>query len=138
MEVTRDTIYFSFHLYNFDYFDNYLPAPNFKVRHSFKTLGYFSCEYDEDGCMFNQTIEVSDNYDYTESQLRDIIVHEMIHYYLAYQGIDPQCHHGKEFTEMAEKFNKMYGMNITPTIDLTPYNIKKGKSKLMFTISTLF
>jgi hypothetical protein len=29
-------------------------------------------------------------------------------------------------------------MNITSTIDLTPYNIKEGKSKLMFTLSTLF
>ena len=122
MEITRNTIYFSFHLYNFDYFGNKLPAPNFKVKHSYRTLGYFSCEYDEDGYMFNQTIEVSDNYDYTESQLRDIIVHEMIHYY----------------NKMADEFNKKYGMNITPTIDLTPYTIKKGKSKLMFTLSTFF
>ena len=138
MEITRDTIYISFHLYNLDYFDNYLPAPNFKVRHSFRTLGYFSCEYDEDGCMFNQTIEVSDNYDYTESQLRNIIVHEMIHYYLALIGKDIECTHGKEFKKMANEFNKKYGMNITSKIDLTPYNIKKGKSKLMFTLSTLF
>jgi hypothetical protein len=29
-------------------------------------------------------------------------------------------------------------MHITSRIDLTPYTIKKGKSKLMFTLSTLF
>jgi hypothetical protein len=29
-------------------------------------------------------------------------------------------------------------MNITPTIDLTLYTIKKGKSNLMFKLSTLF
>ena len=138
MEINRTTIYASFHLYNFDYFGNKLPAPNFKVRHSYRTLGYFSCEYDLDGNMFNQTIEVSDNYDYTESQLRDIVVHEMIHYYLAYMGIDPQCHHGREFNKMADEFNRKYGMNITSRIDLTPYTIKSGKSKLMFTLSTLF
>ena len=138
MEITRDTIYISFHLYNFEYFGNELPAPNFKVRHSYRTLGFFSCEYDEDGYMFNQTIELSDNYDYTESQLRDILVHEMIHYYLAYNGIDTQCSHGTEFKKMANDFNRTYGMNITPTIDLTPYEIKKGNSKLMFALSTLF
>jgi predicted SprT family Zn-dependent metalloprotease len=88
--------------------------------------------------MFNQTIEISDNYDYTESQLRDILVHEMIHYYLAYKGIDPQCNHGREFNKMADNFNRTYGMNITSTIDLTPYKIKNGNSKLMFTLSTLF
>jgi hypothetical protein len=53
-------------------------------------------------------------------------------------GIDPQCHHGKEFNKMADEFNRKYGMHITSRIDLTPYTIKKGKSKLMFTLSTLF
>lgn len=138
MEINRDCIFTFFHLYNFDYFGNKLPAPNFKVKHSYRTLGFFSCEYDEDGYMFNQTIEISDNYDYTESQLRDILVHEMIHYYLAYKGIDPQCNHGIEFNKMADNFNRTYGMNITSTIDLTPYKIKNGNSKLMFTLSTLF
>ena len=138
MEVNRDCIFTFFHIYNLNYFGNLLPAPNFKVRHSYRTLGYFSCEYDDYGNMFNQTIEVSDYYDYTESQLRDILVHEMIHYYLAYKGIDPQCNHGKDFNNMADKFNKTYKMNITSTIDLSPYTIKKGNSKLMFTLSTLF
>lgn len=138
MEITRNTIYISFHLYNFEYFGNELPAPNFKVRHSYRTLGFFSCEYDEDGNMLNPTIEISDYYDYTESQLRDILVHEMIHYCLAYNGVDPQCKHGEAFQRQANLFNRTYGMNITSTIDLTPYKIKKGNSKLMFTLSTLF
>lgn len=131
------TIMGLFQEYNESYFNGELPFPQFKIRHSYRTLGYFSCEYDDEG-MFNQSIEISDNYDYTNNQLRDIIVHEMIHYYLAYKGIDPHCHHGKDFEDMADKFNKTYGMNITSRIDLTPYTIKKGKSKLIFTLSTLF
>jgi hypothetical protein len=66
------------------------------------------------------------------------MVHEMIHYYLAYMGIDVDCTHGSEFKKMANDLNKQYGMNITPTIDLTLYTIKKGKSNLMFKLSTLF
>jgi hypothetical protein len=138
MTISERHLVASFYLYNDEYFGGVLPFPKFKVRHSFRTLGYFSCEYDETEDMFNQTIEISDNYDYTESQFRDIFVHEMIHYYLAYMGIDPQCHHGKDFRKMASEFNSKYGMNITSTIDLTPYSIKKGKSKLMYTLSTLF
>ena len=88
--------------------------------------------------MFNQTIEMSDNYDYTENQLMDIFVHEMIHYYLAYMGIDTRCTHGKEFKKMANDFNIRYGMNITPTIDITPYTLKKGKSNFMFKLCTFF
>lgn len=138
MTIAEYNILGFFYTCNNDYFGGVLPFPFFKVRHSYRTLGYFSCEYDEDGCMFNQTIEVSDNYDYTESQFRDIVMHEMIHYYLAFIGKDTECTHGKEFKKMASEFNKKYGMNITQKIDLTPYKIKKGKSKLMFTLSTLF
>ena len=82
MEIAERHLLTSFYLYNDEYFGGVLPFPKLKIRHSYRTLGYFSCEYDEDGRMFNQTIELSDNYDYTEYQLRDIIVHEMIHYYL--------------------------------------------------------
>jgi hypothetical protein len=138
MEIAMHNITGRFYFFNNDYFGGVLPFPELKIRHSYKTLGYFSCEYDEDGNMFNQCIEISDNYDYTENQLRDIMVHEMIHYYLAYMGIDTKCTHGSEFKKMANDLNKQHGMNITPTIDLTLYTIKKGKSNLMFKLSTLF
>ena len=138
MIISEHNILGNFHRFNTEYFCGVLPFPKFKVRHSFRTLGYFSCEYDSHGNMFNECIEISDNYDYSESQFRDILVHEMIHYYLAYMGIDTRCTHGSEFKKMSSEFNTKYGMNITSTIDLTPYNIKEGKSKLMFTLSTLF
>ena len=138
MIIAEHNILGHFFTYNDKYFGGVLPFPKIKIGHSFRTLGYFSCEYDEDGYMFNQTIEISDNYDYTDGQFRDILVHEMIHYYLAYMGIDTQCNHGSEFRKMASEFNLKYGMNITSEIDLTPYSIREGKSKLMYTLSTLF
>ena len=124
MVIAEHNILGRFFTYNDEYFGGVLPFPKIKVKHSFRVLGYFSCEYD--------------NYDYTDEQFRDILVHEMIHYYLAYMGIDPQCHHGSEFRKMASEFNSKYGMNITSEIDLTPYSIREGKSKLMYTLSTLF
>jgi len=127
-----------FFKYNNDYFGGTLPFPEFKIRHSYRILGYFSCDVDSDDSIYNQCIELSDNYDYTDNQIRDILVHEMIHYYLAYNGIDIRCQHGREFMEKASEFNRMYGMNITSTIDLSGYTIREGKSKLMFAISTLF
>ena len=127
-----------FYEYNNKYFGGILPDPTLKIRHSYRILGYFSCDVNYDGTIFNECIELSDNYDYTESQIRDILVHEMIHYYLAYFGIDIKCKHGYEFMKKASELNSMYGMNITPAIDLSGYNIRKGKSKLIFTLSTLF
>jgi hypothetical protein len=127
-----------FYEYNNKYFGGSLPDPKLKIRHSYRILGYFSCSVNYDGTIFNECIELSDNYDYTEKQLRDILVHEMIHYYLAYFGIDVKCKHGNEFMKKASELNSMYGMNITPAINLSGYNIRKGKSKLMFALSTLF
>ena len=48
------------------------------------------------------------------------------------------CKHGKEFKKMSNDFNFRYGMNITSTIDLSPYHIKEGNSNFMFKLCTFF
>lgn len=138
MTISEFNILAGFQSFNHKYFNDELPIPQVVVKHSYRTLGYFHCEYDEFGNVLCPTIEVSDNYDYTESQFRDILVHEMIHYYLVFNGKDRKCHHGKEFNRMADDFNRRYGMNITPTINLASYSIKKGNSNFMFKLCTFF
>jgi hypothetical protein len=110
--------------YNNDYFGGILPYPEFKVRKSYFTLGYVSCNYNLDYSMYNCVLEISSRYDYTEEQFRDIMVHEMIHYYLAYTGVDLKMNHGKEFKKMANELNTKYGLNITPTIDTESFTKK--------------
>lgn len=138
MVVNELNILSFFHIYNEKYFNGVLPIPTLRIMHSYRTLGYFHCEIDNDGYILNPTIYISDNYEYTESQLKNIIVHEMIHYFLAYCGKDMKCHHGKEFRKMSQKLNSKYGLNITSTIDLTPFSIRNGKSNFMFKLCTLF
>ena len=138
MVISNFNILAGFQAFNHDYFGGKLPIPRVVIRHSYRTLGYFHCEIDEYGNILSPIIEMSDNYDYTESQFRDILVHEMIHYFLVFNGKDKKCRHGKEFKRMSKEFNSKYGMNITSTIDLTPYTIKKGNSKFMYTLCTLF
>jgi hypothetical protein len=62
----------------------------------------------------------------------------MIHYYLAYYGEDIDCTHGKKFKEMSQDFNIRYGMDIHPTVRIYDYQVKKGKSKLLYALSKLF
>ena len=119
----------SFHTYNEDYFGGILPMPRFKIRHGWYTLGYFHC-YPDAPLGTTETIEISDFYDYTNEQLRDIIIHEMIHYYLYYTGEDPNCRHGKAFKRMANQFNTRYGMNITPTIDISRMKSSENVNKI--------
>ncbi len=127
-----------FFVLNEEYFGGILPIPTLRIKHSYRTLGYFHCNVDDEGYPFNEVIEISDNYDYTESQLTEVMLHEMIHYYLMYMGIDCECTHGKEFRKMCNEFNSKYGFSLSKYIDLSNYKIREGKSNFMFKLCTLF
>ena len=118
MRICESQIRCLFRQFNKDYFGNILPMPYIKIRHSVNTLGYFSYMQNEMSGT-TETLEISDFYAYTSNQLRDIVVHEMIHYYLYYIGEDVRLKHGKSFKRMARQLNQTYGLHVTPTIDLT-------------------
>ena len=104
--------------YNIKYFGGVLPTPYFRIMHEVDLLGYFTYSpYSVPGT--TEVIDISDFYDYDIDQLRDILVHEMIHYYLTYTGVEVYPSHGPAFLNMAQRLNLAYGMNITPIIDLT-------------------
>lgn len=113
---------------NREYFDHSLPMPRFVIIHRFFKYGQFSCMLDDNNMTYDEEIQISDVFDYTESNLRDIMVHEMIHYHLVFEGIDLKCSHGKRFKKMAKEFNALYGLNITPRIDPDRYQQRKDIS----------
>ena len=88
--------------------------------------------------LYNFSISITDYYDFTMEQFDDILVHEMIHYYLAYTGLDKRIRHGKEFKKMARKLNLNHGLNITSTVDLSIYKRREGTSKFQYWLATLF
>ena len=44
--------------------------------------------------------------------MRDVMVHEMIHYYIAWNRIKDNGSHGRQFWHIAKDFNEKYGLNI--------------------------
>ena len=126
-----------FRTFNDEYFDGVLPMPDFEIMKSFRYFGYFMSDIEDDTTV-NPVIKISDQYVYTESQLRDVFVHEMIHYYLAYMGIDVKGSHSKEFYKMVDKFNRKYKMHITETINMNEYVRREGTSWLKYTLAKLF
>ena len=124
----------AFDKYNRAYFEGKLPVPMFDLLHSFRTCGYF--QYTKGGwfdkTLYDPTISMTDYYDFTEMQFKDIMVHEMIHYYLAYFSIDRRCRHGKKFMEMAERLNKTYGLHIEKILDISKYKRRKGTPALSY------
>ena len=134
MVANHDNMLLTFDTCNMEYFDGKLLFPQFDLLHSFRTCGYF--QYTKGGwfdkTLYDQTISMTDYYDFTEKQFKDIMCHEMIHYYLAYVGEDRDCHHGKKFKKMAEDLNRKYGLNITPYLDLSRYKRRPGTPSLSY------
>ena len=124
----------SFDKYNKAYFEGKLPTPMFDLLHSYRTCGYF--QYTKGGwfdkTLYDPTISMTDYYDFTEKQFKDILVHEMIHYYLAYCGEDRGCHHGKKFKRMARRLNQTYSLHITEYLDLSKYKRRRGTPSLSY------
>jgi predicted SprT family Zn-dependent metalloprotease len=59
----------------------------------------------------------SDYFDFDEETFRNIMVHEMIHYYLLLYGTNDKCDHGADFKTMAQEMNQKYGLNITTSFE---------------------
>ena len=116
------------------YFDHQLRTPKFGLMHSYRTLGKFAYQWGEMNKPVKKrhmAILMSDYFDFDEETFRNIMVHEMIHYYL-YLNDPSECSafshflrlfgfkssdHGPEFMAMAQKLNEQYGLNITVTYD---------------------
>lgn len=139
MEITTKDIEERFRRYNKDYFAGELPTPRFGLIESYTTCGYFSCSRIVGRRRLRgQLIEISSYYDWEEDELRDVIVHEMIHYYLAYKHIDNTISHGDAFREMADEFNSTYGLNIREKVDCTKFRKTKNAPKIKWFLTQLF
>ena len=105
MVASQQNMLITFDECNMKFFEGKLLSPQFDLLHSFRTCGYF--QYTTGGwfdkTVYDPIIFITDYYDFTERQFTDVMVHEMIHYYLAYFGLDKRCRHGKEFKKMAER-----------------------------------
>ena len=128
MVANHTNMLLTFDTCNMEYFEGKLLFPQFGLLHSYRTCGYF--QYTKGGwfdkTLYDPTISITDYFDFTEQQFVDIMVHEMIHYYLAYFGFDRGCHHGKKFKEMAAQLNSKYHLNVTTKLDISQYKRVKG------------
>ena len=139
MEITTEIITQKFKEYDRLYFNRELPMPRIQLLKSFRTLGYFSCnKIIGRRRLKGQRLEISCYYDWQEDALRDVIVHEMIHYYLAYKHIDNNISHGEEFQKMAQEMNDKYGLNVTVKVDTTNFKRTPSAPKLGYYLSWFF
>jgi hypothetical protein len=105
-----------FDRFNHDYFDGGLPRPRFALSKSRTRLGSMACkrrlkmgriQY------YDYSIHISNYYDQSERQFQNVMLHEMIHYSIAYTGLKDTSSHGDVFRGMMDSLNRKYGWGIT-------------------------
>ena len=105
------------------YFNHSLPTPRFGMMKKLNILARFEFQKNKKGKapIKRQIILFSDYYDFDEETFRNLMVHEMIHYYLAWNGVKTRSDHGKEFMAIAHELNEKYGLNVTKTLDASSF-----------------
>ena len=75
------------------------------------------------------SIRLSGLYDLDEQTLQDVIIHEMIHYYMAWSGIKDTSAHGEQFRSIMREINSRYGRNVSIRYKKAPGEEHSGATK---------
>lgn len=117
--ATLDYIERKFDEFNKLIFNNSLPCPTFKLSSARTFLGqirYTRKHKILSGWKYeNFILTISNRISREESLLEDTIIHEMIHYYIFYNGIKDTSAHGIFFRKMMVDINERFNRNITIT-----------------------
>lgn len=109
VKVTRYVLEDLFGQYNKQFFDGKLVKPQLATYIGESTMGIFNVT--ERHGKVNLKILIARNVRYTPENLRDVLVHEMIHLYV-YQEKGPGYGHKKPFVDKMNELNDQYGLDI--------------------------
>lgn len=132
MQVSIEWMKKWFLRFNEDYFEGLLPLPRLRLSQSRTRIGamsfkrkYYLGKYRFTDC----TIHLSNYYDLTERQFQNVLLHEMIHYMIAYIGFKDTSAHGIIFRRMMDYLNRDQGWEVTVTWHREDLSFAHGLSK---------
>lgn len=105
-----------FDTFNRKYFNGELPLPRLALGNSRTRLGSMSCRRRRTltGWRLSDfAIRLSTYYDCTEREMQTVLLHEMIHYYIAWKGIRDDAPHGSVFRSIMNRLNTRHGWDIS-------------------------
>ena len=118
-ELTVDYLRQAFEHYNDLIFDGKLPVPELRWSRAKTRLGQMACKRKKSWGrtkLYDFSISVSNYYKLTTEQIDDVLIHEMIHYSIAYTGLKDTSAHGVVFRGMMDKINRSFGRHITISV----------------------
>ena len=141
-ELTVDYLQQAFEHYNNLIFEGKLPLPKLRWSHAKTRLGQMACKRKMSWGrtkFYDYTISISSYYKLMTEQIDDILIHEMIHYSIAYTGLKDTSSHGVVFRGMMDKINRTFGRHITISVrtrNLKPQAQQPPRSYLILAIVT--
>ena len=117
MRATVDFCRSKFAEFNDRMFAGRLPVPPIELTDAATFLGkcvYSTLPADADGNLrySNFRLRFSTRWDLPESELEDVVIHEMIHYFILYNGLHDTSSHGQIFKSLMASINAAYGRHI--------------------------
>lgn len=105
-----------FDYFNKQIFQDTLPPIQLKISRTRSKAGCFSFQ-SKKGVVGKEvisdlSISISECFDFEENELEDVLIHEMIHYYIFHKGLRNVRPHGKEFKYLMDRINQLYGRHI--------------------------
>ena len=70
-------------------------------------------------------LRISTRYDLPEAEVEDTLIHEMIHYCIAWKGLMDSSTHGRIFRSMMKEINEQHGRHITISHKTTPEDLDR-------------
>lgn len=109
MQITISWLRANFQTFNRRYFDGGLPEPRYHIGRSRTRLGSLSFKRKRTWrkvVNYDYTLGMSNYYDQNEHQFQSVLLHEMIHYSIAYTGIRDSSPHGIVFRGIMDRLNR--------------------------------
>ena len=138
MDFTKDDIKEKFKLFNKLYFNGELRMPS-KFTIQKMNLAAGRIEVNAKAKKPYVTIIISNCFDYNENTLDEVIIHEMLHYYLFVKGSKNAFKHKKEFVEQCDRLLRDFGLHIhTNAKHIKIYDVYKPKRTKIEKFISLF
>lgn len=115
MIVTVEWMERWFETFNISYFDAQLPLPVMALSRARTRLGQMAFKRVSRWGkvrLYDFKISMTTYYDMTDRQAKSVLLHEMIHYVIAYTGLRDTSSHGVVFRGMMDNLNRKYGWDI--------------------------
>ena len=115
MRATLEFLEDRFDRFNRDVFLGELPRPVMHICSARSFMGQFKVEGNGGSLRKKEVchLTLSDRYKLEERVLEDIVIHEMIHFFIHYKRIKDSSSHGIQFRTLMNGINSRFGRNIT-------------------------